>query len=178
MNTYIAFLRGINVGGKKKILMQELRDLLTKNGFQNVKTYIQSGNIIFTSQESNTYQLEAAISKSIQLHFNLEVPVLVKGYKEVRDIFDNCPFSEEEKKHSYFSLLYQAPSNALLTQVSELEYQKASIAITKHCVYFYSAIGYGKTKYNNTFFEGKLKVVATARNYKTIKKLLELALEV
>jgi len=177
MKTYIAFLRGINVGGKKKVLMAELRDLLTDFGLKNVKTYIQSGNIIFNSEDKETIKLEEEISNIIQLHFGFDVPVLVKTYQELEQIFYACPFSEEKKQKSYFSLLYSVPNEAIQDDISKMDYQNDLVEITQKCVYLYPALGYGKSKYNNNFFERKLKVTATARNYKTLVKLLELAVE-
>jgi len=177
MKTYIALLRGINVGGKKKVLMAELRDLLTELGLKNVRTYIQSGNIIFNAEDQATFKLEDKISKGMQLHFGFDVPVLVKTHQELQQIFNACPFSEEKKQKSYFSLLYNNPDETLMEDISKIDYQNEVVAITQNCVYLYSAVGYGKTKFNNNFFERKLKVMATARNYKTMLKLLELASE-
>lgn len=177
MKTYIALLRGINVGGKHKVLMAELRDLLSEMGLKNVKTYIQSGNIIFNAEDEETFKLEGKIRSAIRLHFGFDVPVLVKTHQELQQIFNACPFSEEKKQKSYFSLLYAIPNETLMEDISKIDYQNEVVAITQNCVYLYSAVGYGKTKFNNNFFERKLKVTATARNYKTMLKLLELASE-
>ena len=177
MKTYIALLRGINVGGKKKVLMAELRDLLTEIGLKNVKTYIQSGNIIFNSEDKAIIKLEQEISSAIQSHFGFDVPVLVKIHQELQQIVSACPFSEERKQKSYFSLLYSAPNETVRDDISKMDYQNDTVEITQKCVYLYPALGYGKTKYNNNFFECKLEVTATARNYKTMMKLLELASE-
>ena len=175
MVTYMALLRGINVGGKNKILMAELQDLLLNIGLKEVQTYIQSGNIIFNSEEGNSSKLELQITEAIQERFGLNVPVLVKTNDELKAIFYGCPFSEERKQKSYFSLLYSEPEVGLVNEVSNMEFENEEIEISPKCVYFYSSIGYGKTKYNNNFFERKLKVTATARNYKTMLKLLELS---
>ncbi|MEL0652794.1 DUF1697 domain-containing protein [Algibacter sp. TI.3.09] len=175
MRTYIALLRGINVGGNNKILMAELRDLLLNMGLKDVQTYIQSGNIIFNSEEGNASELEFQITEAIKKRFGLDVPVLVKTRDALKIIFDACPFSEEKKQKSYFSLLYTVPEVGLVNEVSSIEFENEEIEISPNCVYFYSSVGYGKTKYNNNFFERKLKVTATARNYKTIVKLLKLS---
>ncbi|WP_233267594.1 DUF1697 domain-containing protein [Algibacter sp. L1A34] len=113
MKTYIALLRGVNVGGKKKVLMAELRDFLTEIGFKNVQTYIQSGNIIFNSEEEEQFKLEEKIGDAILANFGFEVPVLVRTHQELEAIFKNSPFSEEKKKSSYFSLLYNTPNKNL-----------------------------------------------------------------
>ena len=175
MKTYIAFLRGINVGGQKKIPMAELRELLSKSGFENVKTYIQSGNVIFQSTEGNIESLELNIQNTIKNYFGFEVPVIVKIPKELKQIFDACPFSEEEKLNSYFMMLYAVPDRAIVDEVLNISYPNEIFHISNDCVYFYCATGYGKAKMSNNFFERKLKVTATARNYKTMVKLLSLS---
>ena len=177
MEVYIALLRGVNVGGKNKILMAELRELFEVIGLLNVKTYIQSGNIVFTSKEKSCSQLEIQIKDAIQSRFNLDVPVLVKTKSDLQQVFNDCPFSEDKKQKSYFSMLYQVPNENLINEASKIKYENEEIVLASNCVYFYSSIGYGKTKYNNNFFERKLKVTATARNYKTMVKLLDLASE-
>lgn len=176
MKTYIVFLRGINVGGHKKVPMVELRELLTKNGFENVKTYIQSGNIILQSSKKNTTKIEQLVQQSIQSYFGFEVSVIAKTRKELQTIFDDCPFSKEKKENSYFVLLSDAPKEELVQLISDKSYDKEEFIILNDCLYFYSSIGYGRTKFNMNSFEKKLNVNATSRNFKTIDKLLELSL--
>ena len=175
MKTYIALLRGINVSGHKKVPMAELREILSKVGFVNVQTYIQSGNVIFQSIEEDTQKLTDIIQKEIKDHFGFEVPVLIKTNDELLSIFNDCPFSEEKKESSYFTFLYWTPDKVLIEDLGELKYPNEEIIISNSCIYFYSSIGYGNTKYNNNFFERKLKVTGTARNYKTMLKLLSLS---
>jgi len=175
MNTYMALLRGINVSGQKKIPMADLRGLLTKSGLQNVQTYIQSGNIIFQSSEENVRKLEEKIHGAIKIHFGFEVPILIKTYKQLQQIFDACPFSEEKKINSYFILLYSTPNVKLVDEVSKTSYPNEEFIITNKCIYFYCSTGYGKAKLNNNFFERKLKITSTARNYRTMVKLLAMS---
>ncbi|MBU3821090.1 DUF1697 domain-containing protein [Flavobacteriaceae bacterium XHP0103] len=177
MKTYIALLRGINVSGQKKVPMAELRDLLTKAGFQKVQTYIQSGNVIFQSDRDNKTELESIIQKTIEKHFGFEVPILVKTASEIENILNSCPFSKEKKEAAYFTLLHAVPDEALIESTSQETYQNEAFVIENDCVYFYSETGYGKAKCNNNFFERKLKVTATTRNYKTMLKLLSLSTE-
>ncbi|WNH13503.1 DUF1697 domain-containing protein [Thalassobellus suaedae] len=178
MNTYIALLRGINVSGQKKVSMAELRELLSKSGLENVQTYIQSGNVIFQSSEKSIKALENNIQKSILDHFGFEVPVLVRTPKELKIIFDTCPFPETNKENSYFSILHVVPDVNLIIETQEIQYPNEEFVITDDCVYFYSPVGYGKAKCNNNFFERKLKVSVTTRNYKTMLKLLSLSTEI
>jgi uncharacterized protein (DUF1697 family) len=175
MQKYIALLRGINVSGHKKIPMVELRDLFSKSGFQNVQTYIQSGNVIFQSKEIDIKFLENDLQKAIMTHFGFEVPVLIKTPIQLQAIFDACPFSEDKKVKSYFTLLYTMPDKSLIEEVSKIGYPNEEFIITNKCIYFYCSTGYGNAKCNNKFFERKLKTTATARNYKTMVKLLSLS---
>ncbi len=178
MRTYIALLRGINVSGQKKVPMAELRELLSKSGLENVQTYIQSGNVIFQSSEESKKVIENNIQKSILNHFKIEVPVLIRTPKELKAIFDTCPFSEVKKENSYFSILNTVPDVNLVKETQEIKYPNEEFVITDDCVYFYSSVGYGKAKCNNNFFERKLKVSVTTRNYKTMLKLLSLSTEI
>ncbi len=173
MQTHIALLRGINVGGHKKMKMANLKLLLEELGFADVATYIQSGNVIFSTKIENG--LEKIISEAILSRFGFEVPVLVKTISEIEIILTSCPFSEEQKAASYFTLLNKAPSNDLANEVSMLIYPHEEFVITQNCVYFFSEKSYSDAKCNNNFFEKKLKVTATTRNYRTLVKLLELA---
>lgn len=174
MITYIALLRGINVGGHKKVSMADLRSLLTGIGFNEVLTYIQSGNIVFQSSEKNKTILEDKIQKVIESHFGFLVPVIVKTKQELQLIFDSCIFSEEKKTKSFFILLDKIPETDLVKQVNKITFENEEFSVINNALYFYSSVGYGRTKFNMNTFEKKLKVNATSRNYNTVKKLLDL----
>ena len=105
MNVYIALLRGINVGGHKKMLMSDLKLLFESLGFENVTTYIQSGNVVFSSAKEA--DLAANISKSIELKYGFIVPVLVKKASELSKIVSKCPFLDKKREKSYFILLQE-----------------------------------------------------------------------
>jgi uncharacterized protein (DUF1697 family) len=175
MKTYIALLKGINVGGHKKVPMAELRELLTKTGFENVQTYIQSGNVILQSNTSDIYKIESDIEKSIEDYFGFEVSVLVKARQDLQRIFDNSPFTEEKKKASYFMMLHDCPSDDLVKEASEKVYEGEEYNIVNDCIYYNYENGLGKAKFNVNFFERKFKTFATARNYNTMVKLLALS---
>jgi len=175
MKTYIALLRGINVGGHKKILMAELRAILEKASFKNVQTYIQSGNIILQSTISDRIKIESIIKKAIHDTYGFEVPTIVKSHSEVKSILDNCPFSNEKKKDSHFMLLYHQPDKDLVEQTNTIRYPNEEFVIADDCVYFYCSTGYARTKFGNNFIERKLKVANTGRNYRTMVKILEMS---
>ena len=176
MNTYIVLLRGINVGGHKKVPMADLRQLLSKQGFSNVKTYIQSGNIILQSSENNHNIVEHIIHQSILEYFGFDVPVIAKTRDQIVTIFDACPFSEDKKELSYFVLLSAIPDLKSLKEVEHISYDNEVFQIVNDCLYFFSEAGYGKSKFNMNMFEKKLKVRATSRNFKTMVKLMDLSI--
>jgi len=174
MKTYIALLRGINVSGHKKILMADLRILLEKSGLQDVKTYIQSGNVICSSSEKKEV-VSKIISDAILKQYGWEVPVLVLNSTEIKSVFNNCPFSEEKKEKSYFILLKSRPTNEVILETIKLSSLNEEFVITGFCVYIYYSLGAGKSKLGINFFERKLKVKGTSRNFRTMKKLLEMS---
>lgn len=176
MKTYIAFLRGINVGGHKKVSMVELRDLLTNLGLKNVVTYIQSGNVIFQSLK-NILELELNIKKSILNHFGFDVSVIVKTSSNLQAIFEACPFSNEKKEASYFILLSDTPHENLIKETQKVIFENEEVVIKKDCIYFYSVTSYARTKFNMNTYERKLKVSGTSRNFKTMLKLVSLSAE-
>ncbi|WP_111682257.1 DUF1697 domain-containing protein [Winogradskyella tangerina] len=178
MITYIVLLRGINVGGHKKVPMAELREVLTKSGFKAVKTYIQSGNVIFKSEIENQSEIETIMKTSILEHFGFDVSVLVRTREQLLKIFDDCPFSENIKMNSYFAILSKIPDDKLVKEASEKTYENEDYHILNDCLYLYCSQGYGKAKFNLNYFEMKLDVSATSRNYKTMIKLLAMSAEI
>jgi len=154
--------------------MADLRILLEKSGLQNVKTYIQSGNVIFSSSEKKE-TVATIIFEAIQKKYDWEVPVLVLTSTEIKSILDNCPFSEDKKEKSYFILLKSKATTETVLETSKLSNLKEEFIITNACIYIYYDLGAGKSKLGTNFFEKKLKVKATARNYRTMAKLLEMS---
>jgi len=172
MKRYIALLRGINVSGQKKILMVDLKALFESIGFKEVRTYIQSGNVVFLAEEASS--LAVTISNAIFKKYGWEVPVLVRTASEIADILSNCPFSEEKKIKSYFTLFQQIPSEENIQEIANLNFPGEEFHITPTCLYYFCATGYGRVKMSNNLIERKLKVRATTRNYRTLLKLTEL----
>lgn len=174
MKTYIALLRGINVGGHKKILMADLKLLLESIGLQNVQTYIQSGNVIFNSKEE--HNLASKIAEAIETKYGFIVTVLVKKSLELSKILTKCPFFDEKREKSYFIILEESPIQENIELTAAFSNLNEEFHIAQNCVYIYYAVGAGKAKMGNNFFERKLKVTATSRNYRTMVKLIDMAL--
>lgn len=175
--TYVAFLRGINVSGKRKVPMAELRAMCERLNLQNVKTYIQSGNIVFKSSMAQTNDIAILLHNEIQKHFNFNVPVIVKTVNELSQIIEKNPFVSQEDitaNRIYFVLLNSLPAIELLENLSEETFENEEYVVIDNCLYLKCALGYGKAKLNNNLIERKLKVLATTRNYRTMNKLQEL----
>jgi uncharacterized protein (DUF1697 family) len=180
MNTYILLLRGINVGGHKKIKMAEFKTALEKLKFKEVQTYIQSGNVIFKHAEENLKTLTEIIESTIIKKYNFETKALVIGAKEFIKIFINNPYlpeKENELEKLYCTLLLSVPEESKIALLKEVDSPQDEFIFGLDCIYFLYHNGYGKAKISNPLVESKLKVSATTRNWKTITKLVEMISE-
>ncbi|WP_240905040.1 DUF1697 domain-containing protein [Flagellimonas oceani] len=155
--------------------MADLRQVLVENGLKNIKTYIQSGNIVFDSNQTDKDKLQKKIVKIIHGHFGFDVPTLVVQQEDIKSILEANPYLKKaEENKLYYVLLKSAPKEELVQQFNQLEYENEGFRITNKCVYLFCKNGYGKAKLNNNLIENKLKVEATTRNHKTMLKLLEM----
>ncbi|WP_299672448.1 DUF1697 domain-containing protein [uncultured Polaribacter sp.] len=168
---FIVLLRGINVSGKNKIPMADVRELLNNLDFQNVQTYIQSGNIILESDLEKD-EICDKIKNGIQERFGFDVPVLARTILEWKKVIDNYPFSIENEKIVALTFLNKSTKE---TTIEVKNIGEDSYKIVEDVVYLYCPSGFGSTKLTNNIIERKLDVVATTRNLRTTLKLLELA---
>lgn len=173
MERNIALLRGINVGGHKKFSKADQLKMLDELGFQNPEVYLHTGNWVFSSEE-DVGTISTNISAAIFTKFNWEVPVLVLKASELKQIFEACPFSEEIKEKSYFTVLDTTPTIEGVDILKEYSFPDEVYHLSNSCVYFYPVMGAGKAKMSTNFFENKLKVTATSRNYRTMAKLISM----
>ncbi len=177
MNSYAAILRGVNVTGYNKLKMSDLRQSLEDDGFKEVSTYIQSGNIIFKSPDDDPYTLSEKIENLIQKRFGMSVPAIVLGIPSLRKIYENNPFLREGKVDEsklYVTFLATEPSEELIRQLSGKKFLPEEYIIKDREIYLHCPDGYGRTKINNNYFESKLKVSASTRNWRTVGKLVAL----
>jgi len=177
VKTKIALLRGINVGGKNRIKMADLRTTLSKAGLANVRTYIQSGNVAFEST-LDCEPLEGLVRDAIKSDFGCVVPVLVRDQKYFAKVVSQCPFcptdgSEFESKQLHVTFLGETPTAQAVRSLGGLEFED-EFRVVGDVVYLRLICGYSKTKLTNGFLEKKLIVAATSRNWKTLTKLVEM----
>lgn len=178
-HTYIALLRGINVSGQKKIKMADLRGLLTKAGLSEVKTYIQSGNIVFDSAEESPSGLAALIQKVILDQYGWKVPTLVLTPAELQAAVAGYPWSDKDDRTPekiYITFLESEPAAENQAAIDGQAYLPEEYLVVGKIIYFYPPNGAGRAKMNNNFFEKKLKVSATTRNWRTTNKLIEMSI--
>lgn len=172
---YVAFLRGINVGGKTSIKMEKLREVFSALGFKNVKSYIQSGNVIFETDEADEAKVTAQIEAAVEREF-FKTPVMVRSIEEIKAAFENNPFKDEEFEDKLFHLVFLA---------EKLSDEKSALLLSNNCenekfavrnreVYCLLRDGVADSLLGKKYIDNKLKTPATARNWRTIKKLLEL----
>src|SRR5437762_11718046 len=180
MPIIISILRGINVG-QRKVLMTDLKSLYEKLGFRDVITYIQSGNVIFkTDKKISDQKLAEKIEKGIFMQYGFDVPVINRTREELNRIILANPFLKIrgiDKSKLHVTFLATEPDQVNSKHARELDYTPDKFIISGTEVFLHIPISYAETKLSNKFFENKLKVSATTRNWNTVTRLAELAVK-
>lgn len=176
MSQKIALLRGINVGGHRIIKMVDLKKLMTDLGFTGVKTYIQSGNILFEVADQTSEALSNQIKEAIATRFGFEVSVVVLNGAELEEAANQNPYLNTETDLSglHLTLLSKAPETDKIADLMAFDSEPDAFTIKDRFIYLKLDTQYHKTKLSNAFFEKKLGVEATTRNWKTVLKLVEM----
>lgn len=181
MQTFISILRGINVSGQKKILMADLKSLYENLKFRDVNIYIQSGNVSFkTNEKLSDIQLAEKIERAIYKKYNFQVPVIIRNDEELKKIISSNPFLKEkniEEKKLHVTFLSNTPAKMNVESIKDIDFSPDKFIIKGKEIYLHIPESYGETKLSNNFFEKKLKITATTRNWNTVNKLLEMALQ-
>lgn len=158
--------------------MADLKVLYEGLGLTDVRTYIQSGNVVFATDISSNADLARTLEQAIAKQYLFDVPIIVRSSAEMRHILEENPFAKREgiqTEKLHVTFLAEAPSANELEKVRALNYSPDEFVISGTAVYLHCPGGYGETKLSSKFFENKLKVSATTRNWNTINKLVELA---
>ncbi|OEU22148.1 DUF1697-domain-containing protein [Fragilariopsis cylindrus CCMP1102] len=176
--TYVALLRGINVNGHRVMKMADLRASLEhhSDSFSHVKTWIQTGNVIFQSSR-NSQELKEKIKEVILQDFGLDdVPVMIRTGQEIKEALANNPFAERESKRIFIAFLDQKPRQDLMDEMGRVNYSTEEYVLSEKndMIYFYIP-NFAKYKLDTTLFEKKLQLKASSRNWRTTTKLAELA---
>ena len=171
MPVHVALLRGINLGNHHKVPMKDLRAALEAHGFVNVRTYIQSGNVVF---EAPRGRHGAAISKVVEARFgHIDVPVMMRRGAELTRVEAVHPFAlrGEDITKVHVTFLDSKPTAAALERLADFDTRGDELEVIGKEVYLFCPNGYGRTKLTNKLFERRLGVAATTRNFKTVRAL-------
>jgi len=176
-DTHVALLRGINVGGKNKLPMDELVGLFAGAGCSDVKTYIQSGNVVFRATPKIATRLAERVSERIERSLGLRVPVVLRSAQELERVARTNPFlaagADPEVLHVMF--LADQPAKAAVTGLDPKRSPPDEFAVVGREIYLRCPQGMARTKLTNAYFDAKLATISTVRNWRTVTKLIELA---
>lgn len=174
--TYVALLRGINVGGKNKLPMKDLAEMFVAAGCSQVRTFIQSGNVIFSASPAVVAKLPGVINGQIAKRFGLKVPVVMRTAEQMRSVLGNNPFLKagvaEDELHVLF--LADAPAQARVAALDPDRSSPDEFRVQGQEIYLRLPNGGGRSKLTNAYFGSKLETIRTIRNWRTVTKLVEL----
>jgi uncharacterized protein (DUF1697 family) len=173
---YVAMLRGINVGGKNKLPMADLRAACEELGLVGARTYIQSGNIVFDSAKKAD-ALAVALEDHLRAHFGLAVPITIRTRQELAKVIDRNPFVKKGRpvEELHVSFLSAAPGKAELARLAERRADPDEFAADGTHLYLWCPGGYGNSSLGNPVVERALKVSSTTRNWRTVTTLAAMA---
>jgi uncharacterized protein (DUF1697 family) len=175
VTVYVALLRGINVGGKNSVPMNELKALFETLGHADVVTYIQSGNVVFTSS-SGKAKVTTGITKGIEEQFGLRVPVVVRSRAELARIVRSNPYVQAGADVSKLHVMFLA-DRPTKTAIAELDPDRSppdELTVLGSEIYLLAPNGVGRSKLTVDYFDRRLGTIATSRNWNTVNKLLDL----
>ena len=177
MKTFIILLRGVMPTGKNKVAMAQLREVLGKHGFDNVRTYIASGNVLVNTTlsakdiEKQTYDL-------IKKYIGPDLVVIVSSGAQLQKILDENPFqSGYDISRVFFVAFATKPSKLTIQKILKEDFGGSELQFGKYAGYMYIPGDASRSKLGNNFLEKKLGVSATTRNFNTVKKLIEMCYE-
>lgn len=175
MKKYVALLRAVNVGGRV-VKMDELKTIFTIPGLKNISTYIQSGNVLFETTETDIDKLQKKIESKLLKALDYEVTVFLKTHADLLNTIKKNPFGgEPDGKNLYVSFLSEAPGKDKIKLLEPLKAEHEELTIVGSDAYLlFPAKTYGTTKLSNVNVEKKLQVRSTTRNWNTVNKLATL----
>jgi uncharacterized protein (DUF1697 family) len=177
LSAHVLLLRGINVGGKNLLPMKELVRLVSGLGGREVVTYIQSGNVVLRAEPAVAAELPARLREQLQAGFGLSVPVVMRTAEQLRQVAEGNPFlaagDDPASLHVYF--LGERPGAERVAGLDPERSPGDRFVVQGREIYLSLPSGMGRSRLTNDYFDGRLGTVSTARNWRTVLKLLELA---
>ncbi len=177
MPRYVALLRSVNVAGHGRIAMSDLTRSFDTLGYKNVTTYIQTGNVLFTSPSKSPTKLATAIEDQLASDFGSAPAVILRTVPELLRIGASSPYAAggADPARHHVTFLAEAPAKERLTGLTLPKSGRDELVVDGREVYVHTPDGYGNTKLTGTFLERHLGVVSTTRNWNTVSKLCDLA---
>jgi uncharacterized protein (DUF1697 family) len=173
LNTYIALFRGINVGGRNILPMKDLAAILKDIGCSKVRTYIQSGNVVFNTEENNRNTIAEKISQGVSERFQFKPKVLILKSSDLENAINNNPYDTENGKALHFFFLESLPKTPDLDGLNAIRSDSEEYKLHNNIFYLYAPDGIGRSKLAAKV-EKNLGVALTARNWNTVSKLFEM----
>lgn len=173
---YVALMRGINVGGKNKLPMSELRTIFEELGCASVRTYIQSGNVVFAADARLAKVVAAQVANRIADVFSISVPVILRSAAEYKKAVRSHPLATPDMPDNTVSVMFLA-DKPTMTQVKSLDPNRSpgdSFKVVGKEIYMLSPNGAARSKLTNAYFDRSLNTISTTRNWRTCRKLLEM----
>jgi uncharacterized protein (DUF1697 family) len=177
--TQIALLRGVNVGGNNKVPMAQLREFMHELGYEDVRTHLQSGNAVFTAPGTPPEQAAQEIEGQLTRHLGLGVRVLVRTAEELARVVSANPLTEAvaEPSRLLVTFLSAPPDPERLRELDPANFEPDLFGVGEREIYVWCPEGVRAIKLSYAFWEKRFGVVATARNWNTVTRLLTLAEE-
>jgi uncharacterized protein (DUF1697 family) len=177
MTRHIALLRGINVGGHKKVPMADLRRALEDAGFEDVKTYVQSGNVALSAAETSPAKVGRKVEKAIEDAFGFDVAVVVRSRDEIAALVEDDPLGDVATNPKYRVVVFLAGKldPERLADIDPKAFAPEAFALRDYEIVMWAPEGQRDSKLVKTLTEKRTGVVGTARNWRTVEKLLDLA---
>jgi uncharacterized protein (DUF1697 family) len=175
--TYVALLRGINVGGKNKLPMKHLAQIFVEQGCDDVRTFIQSGNVVFSAKPEAAVLLADRIIEQIAKRYTYRTPVILRTEEDLDAIVSNNPFLERGLPEDDLHVLFLAdiPKASAIGSLDPNRSPPDEFAVHQREIYLRLPNGAGTTKLTNAYFDSRLSTTSTGRNWRTVTKLLALA---
>lgn len=176
MSAYVALMRGINVGGKNRIGMKDLANVFADAGCKDVQTFIQSGNVIVDAPARILRSLETRIPQEIESRFGFRSPVVLRSREALQEVIRRNPFvtAKVPAESLHVMFLSGEPEASGIAKLDPDRSPPDSFVVSGLEIYLCMPNGMGRTKLTNAYFDAKLGVVSTVRNWQTVQKLLEL----
>ncbi len=173
--THVAFLRGINVGGKNTLPMQALKAIFEDCGCADVRTYIQSGNVVFTAASRSVARIGRDVEAAIASEHGISSPVVMRSAKELQSAIEAYPFPDAEEGARHIGFLASKPTQVRIERLDSDRSPRDAFRVIGMDVHLHCPNGVARTKLTNTWFDSVLETTSTMRNWRTACRVLAMA---